>query len=103
MIYSVWNQAAEKYDYYESPTADAEYNAPAPRHLRPTTKLGATPSTAGWPLPSNARKVGSGDYARGRIASRGGGGALGLVPFLPVSIGEAAVIAVVGWWLWRRR
>lgn len=101
--YSVWNQAAEKYDYYQSADADNEYNAPAPRHLRPNTKLGTTPDAAGWPLPAGARKVGSGDYPRGLVASRGGGGALGLIPFLPISLGEAAVLAAVGWWLWRRR
>ena len=69
MIYSVWNQGARQYDYYETGQVQKEANTPPPRHIRPGP-LGATIDQAAWPLPASARKVGSGEFARGRIASR---------------------------------
>lgn len=76
MIYSVWNQGARQYDYYEAPGEQAKVNTPSPKHLRPS-KLGLTVTQAAWPLPMSAVRRGSGPLARGRIASRGGGVALG--------------------------
>ena len=71
MIYSVWNQGAHKYDYFETATVQKGANTPAPSHIR-AEPLGATIDQAAWPLPSSARKIGSGEFAKGRIASRGG-------------------------------
>lgn len=70
MIYSVWNQAARQYDYYETNTVQKGANTPAPSHIR-AKPLGATIDQAAWPLPAGARKVGSGEFAKGRIGSRG--------------------------------
>lgn len=75
MIYSVWNRAACRYDYYQTSEA-ATTHAPAPTHVR-ARGLGATPDEAGWPLPAGAALVGHGDLPRGRIARRGGALALG--------------------------
>jgi hypothetical protein len=69
MTYSVWNQGANRYDYYEAGGARREYNEETPKHLR-HARLGASPEQAAWPLPAGARRVGSGSIARGRIASR---------------------------------
>jgi len=76
MIYSVWNQKAGFYDYYQSGGGQETANAPKPTHLK-DTKLGLTPPQASWPLPMGAQKVGSGEFARGHVSSRAGsGGAL---------------------------
>ena len=71
MIYSVWNQGAGAYDYYESSNVQHTLNTPSPNHIR-VKELGATIDQATWPLPTAARKVGSGKFAKGRVASRGG-------------------------------
>ena len=68
MIYSVWNQGARAYDYYESPEVQKTLNTPSPSHI-PAKEFGATVMQASWPLPASARKVGSGEFAKGRIAS----------------------------------
>ena len=73
MIYSVWNQGARVYDYYQSPEVQHTLNTPVPKHIRPK-EYGVTVDQASWPLPASARKVGSGELAKGRIASRGGAG-----------------------------
>lgn len=73
MIYSVWNQGARAYDFYESPEVQHKLNTPVPNHIRPK-ELGATIDQAAWPLPPSARKVGSGEFAKGRVASRSGAG-----------------------------
>ena len=71
MIYSVWNQGARSYDYYENGDVQKSANTPIPSHIS-SPMLGATIDQAAWPLPPNAVKVGSGEFAKGRVASRGG-------------------------------
>lgn len=78
MIYSVWNQAAKAYDYYETPGSPTTVNAASPKHLR-QAKLGLTSVQASWPLPAGAQRTGSGTLARGRIAHPRGGSGLGSV------------------------
>jgi hypothetical protein len=72
MRYSVWNQVAREYDYYEAPTVQKSANTPVPSHIR-AKPLGATIDQAAWPLPSTAKLIGRGKLAEGRIASKGGG------------------------------
>lgn len=67
MMYSVWNQPARKFDYYETTQEQLGANTPAPKHIS-ASKLGVPADHAGWPLPANAKLVGSGDMAKGRIA-----------------------------------
>jgi hypothetical protein len=102
MIYSVWNQGRGVYDYYQTPEVQETANAPRPKHLR-ATQLGMTPAQAAWPLPSGATKIGSGEFARGRVAStagqRGALGGFGVESlFNPKFVG----IAIVAWFLWKR-
>lgn len=79
MIYSVWNQGARKYDYYESPEVQKQLHAPVPSHI-PAAELGANIDQAAWPLPASAVIVGRGDVAKGRIAVRRGAQALSGIP-----------------------
>ncbi len=66
--YSVWNQGTGLFDYYESSRAQATLNVEKPTHLRGSQTLGAFVGEAAWPLPSDARPVGSGSMAIGRVA-----------------------------------
>lgn len=74
MIYSQWDQGRRQYDYFEVPLNQPTANTPAPTHLR-QRKLGTTVAQAGWPIPKNARRIGCGDYPRGRIGTRNPQGA----------------------------
>ncbi len=107
MIYSVWNQAALAFDYFESPAQTKEASAPRPKHLRSCSTVGTHPEAAAWPLPSDARRVGSGPIPKGFVASRSsrssGLGALGLLPFdltgpNLVVLGVVAFLAYQHWW-----
>lgn len=99
MIFSVWNQGTRRYDYYESPQPEASANVEKPRHLR-TRKLGSTVTQAAWPLPANARMVGSGDQAHGRIASRGGS-ALGAADDGGMGTVKIGMLLLSGFLLWK--
>ena len=103
MIYSVWNQAARRYDYFETSEPASTVNAPPPKHLRPA-KLGLTPTQASWPLPASARAVGSGPEARGRVAHRRGGELAGVTDsaFGLVSSPAGFLVALgLGYAAWR--
>ena len=102
MRFSVWNQSSLVYDYYEAPGELAVANAPQPGHLITTTKLGVTPSMATWPLPATAKKIGSGVYPRGRIASKktfADEPALSGTPEIstPIKAGIIAVVLIIAW------
>lgn len=102
MIYSVWNQARGVYDYFQTPDLQNGANAPAPKHMK-RRELGLTPVQASWPLPISAKKIGSGEFARGRVASPSGGQGLGffgvenLFDIRFVALGVAAFV------VWRAR
>lgn len=122
MIYSVWNQGAWKYDYYQSAAVQDTVNAPAPVHLSKVAAqatLGLSPEQACWRLPPDVRHVGSGDVPRGRIAARGpvvmagqfggkmaGGGGNDGLGDLPI-IGSAdfpltlLALGLTGWLYWK--
>ena len=96
ITYSVWNYGTQRYDYYAAP-GDHPTHAGAPPS-RGSTRLGASPEQAAWPLPAGAKKIGSGDFAKGRIASTSAGGGLGGVELSdPVAVGAMAVLAYVIW------
>lgn len=96
MIYSVWNQAAKAYDYYETPETADTANAPKPQHI-PTGTIGATVDQIGWPLPSGAKKIGTGELPEGRIASTTSSVAAGYAS----KVFRYAVIGGIGYALWR--
>lgn len=68
--FSVWDNGARRYNYYDAP-GTRPIHAGAPPRVHGGT-LGATPEQAAWPLPISARKVGAGELPQGRIASLGG-------------------------------
>jgi hypothetical protein len=70
MRYSVWNVGKSTFDYYEDARVNPSQNTPKPGHLV-NRALGSTVDQAAWPLPADARPIGSGDVAIGRVASRG--------------------------------
>ena len=96
MIYSVWNQGAKAYDYYQSSAQQNGANTPSPSHLKKTS-LGMTPEQAAWPLPSDARKLGRGAFPKGRIARKGGAVALSGVGGSEIQIGLLLVSAFLIW------
>jgi hypothetical protein len=98
MIYSIWNQGARRFDYFETREENGKANAEPPSHLRPG-KLGVTMQQAAWLLPVDAKPIGSGPYAQGRIAApRDGATAVGDVAlplsamWLALGIGAAAIL-----------
>lgn len=97
MIYSVWNHAVRRYDYYRTPETSAAVNAPTPKHLLGVgDDLGLAPEEAAWPLPANAVPAGSGKDPKGQVASRDSvGGRFFERPILLFGIGLALA------WLWR--
>ena len=68
MIYSVWNQAKQAFDYYQTNGVQKQVNTEKPSHLR-SRKLGLTVNEAAWPVPSGAQLIGSGIMPRGRVGS----------------------------------
>jgi hypothetical protein len=99
MVYSVWNQPMRRYDYYQSSKPEMEANVEKPSHLR-NRALGSTVEQSAWPLPLNARRVGFGDVAKGRVASTNGGGALG--GFEPdLGLAGAAMLFFSAYLLWK--
>lgn len=96
MRYSVWNQSARLYDYFEDSVPERTANAPPPKHLSSAT-LGLSPHEASWPLPLSARRTGSGAYPIGRICRGSAPAGLGDVDVIarPVMLLAAAGIAIV--------
>lgn|SRR5678815_4925691 len=90
-MYSCWNQGAGVFDYYEDGRQQASVNAPSPDHI-PTRSLGATIDQACWPLPPDAKKVGSGAVAIGRVASKSGGKAVGSIELPSSPIAKAGLL-----------
>jgi hypothetical protein len=84
MEYSVWRPATKTYDYYETAKVSAAYPTPS----LPAKELGLSPERAAWTLPAGAKKVGSGAYPKGMVASPkglgeegGGTGVVGIIGF----------------------
>lgn len=68
--YSTWNPRTLRWDYWRTlggAKLRAGVIAPAPRLSH--RQLGVAPEQAARKLPSGARKVGTGDVARGQVAS----------------------------------
>jgi hypothetical protein len=102
MIYSVWNQGRGVYDYYQTSEIQGTANAPRPDHLR-STQLGMPPAQAAWPLPAGSKFIGSGEFARGRVASLASSRSA-LSGFWIDDLFTLKGIAVVAlaWFLWKR-
>lgn len=100
MIYSVWNQGRGVYDYFQTPDLQDGANAPKPGHLR-ERQLGLTPDQAAWPLPAGAKKIGSGEFARGRVASPTGGQGLGFFGIDNLFDARVVGFGIAAFLLWR--
>lgn len=95
MKYSIWNVGKGLYDYYEDAREPSSQNTPKPGHLANRT-LGSTVDQAGWPLPGDARLVGTGDVAIGRVASRLSTNALGDAVFgSPLAKAAALLVSAI--------
>jgi hypothetical protein len=75
-MYSVMNPRSRQYDYYETGAAEPWHAARPPRP-HAASDLGAVPEEAAYRLPSSARYVGSGETAKGHVASKDRAFALG--------------------------
>jgi len=73
MRYSVYDYTRRQYDYYEGPGAGGTH-AGSPPVVRSIGGVGASPDQAAWRLPVGSRRVGSGEFPQGKIASLGLGG-----------------------------
>lgn len=94
-MYSVYNVATKRYDYYEG-SGPKQTHAGAPP-ISNAHSLGATVESAAWRMPMDARKVGTGDLPRGRIA-RGGARSLGdFASGDAMKIGAVALVAYLAW------
>lgn len=71
MMYSVFNVGTGLFDYFEDSRALTSTNTPPPSHVS-GRELGMTPEQAAWPLPADAKQVGQGEVAIGRVAVRKG-------------------------------
>ena len=98
MMYSVWDHAARTYHYYKTSERNGSTSAPKPAHLRSAGKLGLSPERAAWPLPSDAKLVGSGKYPKGMIASRQS--SLGFIP-IDLSPVNLLVLGALGYWAYK--
>lgn len=68
MIYSKWRPDRGGYDYFQAAERRGlGDDLPTPR-LRPVGPIGVPSTSAGRPIPSGARRTGSGAIARGVIA-----------------------------------
>jgi predicted transglutaminase-like cysteine proteinase len=103
-VYSVFDYHRGLYDYFEAPTgalpATGRYRKPIA-----VSRFGIAPESMAAPLPSGARKVGSGERPRGMIAhSSTGFGAL--MPIDQRSLGLVVVgagLGILGYRMWSQR
>lgn len=95
MRYSIYRYPTRSYDYYEDGRTSATHAGAPP--VRGRSELGATPEQVAWVLPAGARKVGSGEFPIGRVATDGAGAALGDLTAEPMKLGMLALVAFVAW------
>jgi len=100
-LYSVYSYDRRQYDYYEAPSIGGTH-AGAPPKAPARHATGATPEGGTWRLPFGAKKVGTGDMPKGRIAATGIhlGGLGDLAADLP-RVAVIAGVAILAWRYWR--
>lgn len=108
MIYSRWRPDTGGYDYFETAERYAlADDLPTPPILG-ASAIGISSLKCGRPIPSAARPIGSGRFAKGVIApiSRtglSGDGVLAGIPSWARYAGLAAAAALAGFFWWRER
>jgi hypothetical protein len=70
VTFSVWDPDHKRFDYYQTAEGVGARENPEPN--LPKREMGVSPEQAAWRLPSEARKVGSGDRVQGAVAARSG-------------------------------
>lgn len=99
MIYSVYDYTRRAYDYYEGDGPSGTHAGAPP--IRSHAQLGATPDQASWVVPPGAKKIGSGELPRGRVAVRAGA-ALGDALDVPLpKLVTVGVLAYLAWRFWK--
>jgi hypothetical protein len=103
MTYSVWDPISGTYQYYQTPQdGKLEHDVPKARHLSTSSKVGITPEQAAWPLPANAKRIGTGKTAKGMIAQKPGGLAMGDTLIGGIGVGTFAIVGVLLYFAFRR-
>ncbi len=69
--FSVWNYGTRKYDYYAAGQYKGTHVTQPENHAMLGSRLGQTPDEFAASVPVGASKVGSGDVAKGQVASFG--------------------------------
>lgn len=96
MMYSVWNPQANTYDYYNV----AGITVPSTKHIRrQVNKLGFVPEEAARILPTTAKRIGRGAFAKGTIANNFHT-ALGTVESTGIDFGTVAKVGAIVAGLW---
>ena len=90
-MYSVMNTRSRQYDYYDDGKTEP-WHTGKPVQPSAASSLGAVPEEAAWRLPSGAKYIGSGETAKGHVASSSRG--IGLGDILP-SGSEGTMIGIV--------
>jgi hypothetical protein len=96
MIYSVYNHDRKVFDYYEGMGPGGTHAGAPPSPLF-GGGIGVAPEVAAWKVPPGARKVGSGELPRGRVASFGTVGGLGDI----LDSTSPVLLLVAGYLAWR--
>jgi len=87
--FSVWNYGTRQYDYYRAGQYLGTHVTQPAVHSLTGSQIGMTVDEIACSLPQGAQKVGSGEVAKGRIASTGAG------------LGNLLVYGVIAYILWR--
>ena len=93
LLYSVYNYGSGLFDYYQDGKNLGVSDTPPKKRLA-KGGLGVSPEQAALSLPSNAKKMGSGDVAKGIVATSGVG-SFDSMDY--VKIGMLALSAVLLW------
>lgn len=102
-LYSVWDYHRGTYDYYEGPATKIPATG---RYRKPTLRMlaGSPPEAIAAALPAGAKKVGSGEAAKGIVATSKAIGSISLPSantMMKLAAGAAAGVVVYRWWTMR--
>jgi hypothetical protein len=74
MEFSVWNYGTRKYDYYQAGEHEGTHITKPTVHSFAGSKIGMTVDQFAARVPAGASRAGSGDVAKGQVASFGAAG-----------------------------
>jgi len=104
MIYSKWRPAHGGYDYYQGNDFDIPLANDLPTPVLPSgTDIGVASIDSGRPIPSGAKRVGSGELAKGLIAPAERSALQGLTTTIPGNYFYMAAGVFLGWLVFTKR